>query len=167
MNTAVDEGEMDVSRRHCVELSQQVYNFHQQNEQLMQDLQEVNNLKLQIQMENNRLHEDNLNLQKKLQAFLGDKTKYSIGALRDPTSGADMGDKESESSTSVTAKTDIELLERQISQGELLRSGEVTSVMEEELKSKLQVEKERGLKQAVRLNSQEAQVRLLVQSNLC
>jgi len=178
VNTAFDEGEMEAIRRRCMELSHQVTNFHQQNEQLMYDLQETNNSKIQVQEENSRLYECNLELQRKLQSFLEDmnKTKYSIGALKDPSNAyqygssggaAGQGTVEQERYSSVTAKTDIEILqeqsialERQISQAEVLKSGEVqVSAVEEELKGKLQTEKEKSMKQTVQLTGQESQVK--------
>ena len=145
--------EYEAYKQRCLELQSQVQNFHQQNEQLILDLQHVTNLKQDIQDENTKLNEQNLQLQKKMQSFLGDM-KHSIGgsaqevykaydySMLDPGSEGEV----METKSSITAKQDLEILElqRQASiQEEVVRSSEelTTSALAEQLKEKLQAEK--------------------------
>ncbi|XP_052781085.1 optineurin-like [Mya arenaria] len=172
VNTAVDEGEIETYKKRCNELSHQVYNFHEQNEQLMADLQQVNAHKVQIQMENNRLYEDNLALQKKMQSFLGDmnKTKFSLGALQDPSNtqyqyGKDSGEKESpekEQTGSVPEKSDMEILALQAAaMGDRVLSAENAAEQTEMLRSQLQEEKSKTTKQSQTLTSRELEINRL------
>ena len=113
----------------------------------------MTNLKQSIQDENTKLNEQNLQLQKKLQSFLGDM-KNSIGgspqeaykaydySMLDPSPENVI----TETKSSITAKQDLEILElqRQASiQEEAIRSSEEmsTSALAEQLKEKLRVEK--------------------------
>jgi FtsZ-binding cell division protein ZapB len=171
INTTADESELEGYKKRCIELASQVHNFHQQNEQLMQDLQHVNTLKVQVQTENAVLNEQNLALQKQLQGLFGDinKTRYSVGppgGVLDHGKNTDSGPGNSEmkeTESSITSRTDIELLamqtaatERQTSMNE-----EVMSGIAEELKEKLQIEKERTSKQTQKLSSKEVEVRFI------
>lgn len=145
--------ECEAYKQRCSELQAQVENFHQQNEQLILDLQHITNLKQNIQDENTKINEQNLQLQKRMQSFLGDM-KNSIGgsqqeaykaydySMLDPGSETEVV----ETKSSVTAKQDLEILElqRQASiQDELVRSSEelTTSALAEQLKEKLRAEK--------------------------
>lgn len=144
--------EYEVYKQRCSELETQVQNFHQQNEQLILDLQHVRNLKQTIQEENTALNEQNLELQKKLQSFLGDM-KHSMGgpgqevykaynySMLEPGSEGEV----TETKSSITAKQDLEILELQQQASvreESVQSEEVTtSVLNEQLKEKLRAEK--------------------------
>lgn len=159
-----------------MELASQVHNFHQQNEQLMQDLQHVNTLKVQIQTENANLNEQNLALQKQLQEVLGgmNKTRYSIGAPQQSgtqetdknlgTSGASNPESSEirETESSFTSKTDIEILALQTATADRQTSAteEYVSGIAEELKGKLQIEKEKSSQQKQKLSSQEVEVKV-------
>lgn len=144
--------EYEVYKQRCSELETQVQNFHQQNEQLILDLQHVRNLKQTIQEENTALNAQNLELQKKLQSFLGDM-KHSLGgpgqevykaynySMLEPGSEGEV----TETKSSITAKQDLEILELQQQASvreESVQSEEVTtSVLNEQLKEKLRAEK--------------------------
>ena len=145
--------ECEAYKQRCSELQAQVENFHQQNEQLILDLQHITSLKQNIQDENTKVNEQNLQLQKKMQSFLGDM-KNSIGGSPQEAYKAydysmlDAGSETEvvETKSSITAKQDLEILElqRQASiQDELVRSSEelTTSAMAEQLKERLRTEK--------------------------
>lgn len=142
--------EYETCKQRCSELETQVQNFHQQNEQLILDLQHVRNLKQSIQEENTKLNEQNLELQKKLQSFLGDM-KNSIGGTCQEVYKAynysmlDPGREEvTETKSSITAKQDLDILELQRQAAvreESIASEELTtSTLNEKLKEKLRVE---------------------------
>ncbi|XP_045167332.2 optineurin-like [Mercenaria mercenaria] len=170
VSTAADESEVEGYKKRCMELASQVHNFHQQNEQLLQDLQHVNTLKVQIQTENVTLNEQNLVLQKQLQGLFGDinKTRYSVGPGAQeigknidtgPSNNSENSERK-ETESSITSRTDIEILamqtaaaDRQTSMNEEFMSG-----IAEELKEKLQIEKERTSKQTQKLSSQEVEI---------
>ena len=101
------------------------------------------------------------------------KTRYSVGGTpehvknTDTGSGSNLKNSEmKETESSITSRTDIEILamqtaatERQASINEEFMSG-----VAEELKEKLQLEKERTSKQTQKLSSQDVEVRLYIQS---
>ncbi|KAL4227194.1 hypothetical protein ACF0H5_015167 [Mactra antiquata] len=156
VNSSSDPNELDGYKKRCAELANQVHNFHQQNEQLMQDLQQLNTLKLKMQSENTALNEQNLALQKKLQGLFGDinKTKYSVGALQGTDNEA-TSVKEAEN----VSKSDMELLELQTAATQKQNSlEEYVSSVADELKEKLHLEKERSCKQKQQLSSKEIEI---------
>lgn len=158
VNSSADPGELEGYKKRCSELANQVHNFHQQNEQLMQDLQQINTLKSKIQSENTLLNAQNLALQKRLQGLFGDinKTKYSVGALQ---SSESENTEAKETENIHVSKSDMELLELQTAAAERQNSvEEFVSGVAEELKEKLHLEKERSSKQKQQLSSKEVEV---------
>ena len=162
--------EYETYKQRCSELETQVQNFHQQNEQLICDLQHVTLLKQSIQEENTKLNEQNLELQKKMQSFLGDM-KHSIGgagqevykaydySMLDPGSENEI----QETKNSITAKQDLEILEMQTAQAvvqeESIRSEELTtSALAEQLKEKLRIEKMSNTESKQKLQTQTTMV---------
>lgn len=169
VNTETDLSELEGYKTRCAELAGQVHNFHQQNEQLMQDIQQITTLKVQIQNENAVLNEQNLVLQKQLQGLFGDinKTKYSVGGtqatnketVRTNNYSVCQNDELKETESSVTSRADIELLALQTAAVERLNSAEeVASGVAEELKEKLQEEKIINSKQKQQLSSKEIEI---------
>ena len=161
--------EYETYKQRCSELETQVQNFHQQNEQLICDLQHVTLLKQSIQEENTKLNEQNLELQKKMQSFLGDM-KHSIGgagqevykaydySMLEPSSENEI----QEMKNSITAKQDLEILEMQTAQAvvqeESIRSEELTTSALAELKEKLRIEKMSNTESKQKLQTQTTMV---------
>ena len=169
--------EYETYKQRCSELETQVQNFHQQNEQLICDLQHVTLLKQSIQEENTKLNEQNLELQKKMQSFLGDM-KHSIGGAGQEVYKAydySMLEPSSENETqemknSITAKQDLEILEMQTAQAvvqeESIRSEELTTSAEQ-LKEKLRIEKMSHTESKQKLQTQTTMVSKFISLTLC
>ena len=170
--------EYETYKQRCSELETQVQNFHQQNEQLICDLQHVTHLKQSIQEENTKLNEQNLELQKKMQSFLGDM-KHSIGgagqevykaydySMLDPGSENEI----QETKNSITAKQDLEILEMQTAQAvvqeESIRSEELTTSALAEVKEKLRIEKMSNTESKQKLQTQTTMVSKFISLTLC